>query len=131
MDTPQNIRILVIDKTKQGLKQKEIANHLSLSQSVVSRLIKRFKATGTIESFKKGKCGRKYKLRTRQVSIIRRESLKNPQATAREIQTSVGGDAHKLSVRSIQRYLRRTNRFPYRLKLTIYKCYVPSNIFYQ
>ena len=60
MDTPQNIRILVIDKFKQGLKHREIANHLSLSQSAVSRLIKRFKATGTIENFKTGKSGRKY-----------------------------------------------------------------------
>ena len=46
MDISQEVRSLVIEKFKKGVKQKDICVHLKLNKSAVSKLIKRFKTTG-------------------------------------------------------------------------------------
>lgn len=114
MDISISVRQLLVEKFKSGLKQKDICQHLNLKKSAVSKLLKQYKTTGSVLPQRKGRCGKKQLLSEREISLLRRESIKNPQATAREIQAAVGGQLSSLSVRSIRRYLRRCGRFSYR-----------------
>ena len=55
MDKPGYIRELVVTKNKEGLNQKTIANHLKISQSTVSRLLKLYRSTNNVLSPRKGR----------------------------------------------------------------------------
>ena len=111
MDISQEIRSLVIEKFKEGVKQKDICMHLKLKKSAVSKLIKRYKTTGSVSSRRKGRCGRKSSLSDRDMRKIYSKSTSDPWLTAREVQTSVGGNSANLTVRTIRNYLRRMGRF--------------------
>jgi len=115
MDTSSEIRQLLLKKFKEGMKQKDICSQLNLNKSTVSKLIKKYKLSGSISSNRKGRCGRKLALSMRERRKIRKECIKNPMATARELQLAVGGATSSLTVRSIRNYLRRAGRYTYRL----------------
>ena len=53
-------------------------------------------------------------LSQREINRVRRESQKDPEATAREIQKAVGDEAGNLSLLTIRRYLLRCGHFFYR-----------------
>ena len=110
MDTSLAVRKLVIEKSLQGLTQSEIAQQLNLCQSTVSRLIARYKSSGTLTPLRKGKCGRKRLLSARTDRLLARASKKNPRATAADIQKTVGGDANMVSLCTIK----RSDRLAYR-----------------
>jgi len=114
MDTSLNIKELVIVKYKEGLKQKQICDHLNLHKSVVCRIIQKYRKTGSVQSQRPGRCGRHLSLSAKEMSKIKRQSIKDPKATAREIQAGVGGKCLDLSVRSMRRYLLRTGRLSFR-----------------
>ncbi len=103
IDTSLAVRKLVIEKSLQGLTQSEIAQQLNLCQSTVSRLIARYKSSGTLTPLRKGKCGRKRLLSARTDRLLARASKKNPRATAADIQKTVGGDANMVSLCTIKR----------------------------
>ena len=77
MDISQEIRSLVIEKFKEGVKQKDICMHLKLNKSEVSKLIKRFKTTGSVSSRRKGRRGRKSSLSDRDMRKIYERPLVN------------------------------------------------------
>jgi transposase len=108
MDTPLNICQLVISKMHAGMTQRFIAEQLNITQSAVKRVILRFKRTGSIDTLRKGRCGRKLKVSSQCARLLSRESLRHPKATAKQIQTAVGGAASTISVRTIQRSLCRS-----------------------
>ena len=114
MNKSPDLKKTIIALHNSGSSSHKIAHQLSLSQSTVSRLIKRYKQTGDdVPSRKKGSGGR-FSLSTREIRIINRESLIHPHLTAANIQVSVGGKCQNLSVRTIRRYLRRSNILAYR-----------------
>ena len=102
---------LAICKYKSGLKQSDIYRQLNLKRSTQSKHIKLHKSTVCVEPRQKGRCGKKMKLNSRE---NRRESQKDPTLTAKEIQSAVGGNSSKLSIRTIRRYLHRSGRLCYR-----------------
>ena len=114
MNKSPDLKKTIIALHNSGSSSHKIAHQLSLSRSTVSRLIKRYKQTGDdVPSSKKGSGGR-FSLSTREIRIINRESLIHPHLTAANIQVSVGGKCQNLSVRTIRRYLRRSNILAYR-----------------
>ena len=80
----------------------------------MSELIKRYKTTGTVSSRRKGRCERKSSLSDRDMRKIYSKSTSDSWLTARDVQTSVGGNSANLTVRTIRNYLRRLGRFTYR-----------------
>jgi transposase len=85
--------------------QRQIANDLSVSQNVVSLIIRRFQATGSTTTKRKGHCGRKCKLTDREKKMVLRESKKNPRLTAAEIKHTSADIGAKVSVTTIKRIL--------------------------
>ena len=114
MDIPENICNLVIEKMESGLTQRTIAAHLNIPQSTVSTVIQRFKRTGKATQDRVDKCGRNKLLSERDERAIRRESVKNPLSTAREIRDAVGGHVQQVSLSTVKRCLRREDRISYR-----------------
>ena len=114
MDSSNSSRATVIALYNEGLTQRTIAERVNLSQSSVSRLIRRHVATGSTEANRRGRCGRKLALDERTARKLRRESLIKPRATAKDIQTSVGGRASEVSISTIKRSLVKSGRISYR-----------------
>jgi transposase len=108
MDTPRNICQLVINKLNAGFTQGVVAEQLEITQSAVKRICQRYKRTGSIDALRKGRCGRKSKISPHCARLLSRESLRNPKATARQVQAAVGDSANTVSVRTIQRSLIRS-----------------------
>jgi len=114
MDTPLAIRKLICSYYEEGYSQRKIAQFVKSTQASVFRVLKKYKATGEATSNRKGNCKRPFILNQRQMRQLRRCCLEDPCASARQIQSKLGGIFSNLSVRSVQRYLRRVNCFPFR-----------------
>lgn len=114
MYTPENICRLVVSKVEAGLTQRTIANQLNISQSAVSRIINRYRRTGQFTPFRPSTSGRRPSLSARSARLLARQSVANPQFTARQIQRAVGGESSQVSTRTVQRYLVRQGRISYR-----------------
>ena len=99
--------------SRKVLNKKDICVYLKLNKSAVSKLIKRYKTIGSVSSRRKGRCGRKSSLSDRDMRKIHSKSTSDPWLTAREVQTSVGGNSANLTVRTIRNYLRLLGRFTY------------------
>ena len=95
---------------------REIATNLGMCQSTVTRIINHYKRTGSVKTLRKGKCGPVAKVRNCGKRYIIRESVKDPRKTASEIQKSAGISAAHVSLRTIQRILRKGGRRCYRSK---------------
>ena len=113
-DIPATICDLVIANQQEGLSQRQLANNLNLAQSTVSTIIQRHKRTGNSTQNRIGRCGRKKILSVRDSRLIRRESLKNPRATAMQLRSAVGGRVANVSVSTVRRELRRSGLVSYR-----------------
>lgn len=100
--------------------QREIATELNISQTTVSKVIKIWSETGSIEDHSEDQRGPKYKLDAREVRKLRVEAKKDPRRSAREIQAAAGPVAQTLSVRTIQRYLHRDGLKSYRPQKVAY-----------
>jgi transposase len=94
--------------------QRQIANDLGVSQNVVSLIIRRFQATGSTTTKRKGHCGRKCKLTDREKKMVLRESKKNPRLTAAEIKHTSADIGAKVSVTTIKRILLESGRRAHR-----------------
>jgi transposase len=116
-DLPQNIRERVIALHRHTSKtQQEISADLDISQNAVSLIIRRFEATGMTTTMRRGKCGRKPKLTTREKNLIVRESKKDPSLTASEIKTRSGAVGEKVSLTTVRQTLRDYGRKVYRTR---------------
>ena len=114
MDTPESIRRLILIKFREKKTQQQISNETNVPQSTISRILKRYKENGEISAQRKSRCGRKRKLSDRLNRSIKNASIRNPRATARDIQSEVGMGALDVSIDSIKRSLRRSGLTTYR-----------------
>ena len=113
-DIPAAICELVVTKHQEGLSQYEIGNNLNLARTTVSTIIRRHKETGNASQNRFGRSGRKKCLTEHESRLIRRESLKNPRATASQIRPAVGGRVDDVSISTVRRELRRSGLVSYR-----------------
>lgn len=107
MDVSLEKRDLVIEMYLCGNLQKDISTTLKISQSTVSRLIAKYKNGQSLNTKRPGRCGRKRTLTSRTTRLIVRQAITNPHFTSFQIQRAVGGDALRVSTRTIRRNLRR------------------------
>ena len=114
MNCSSDIRQKIIQFFREGDSQREIAQRLSISQSAVSRLIKRSKKTGASIPSRKIASGRRNSLSMREIRRLKMESSAHPEWSAAQIQATVGGNCAKLSLRTMQRYLIKAGCLPYR-----------------
>jgi transposase len=114
MDTPATTCKIIIRKVNDGMTQRAISAQLHLSQSAVARAVIRYKKTGKFTALRPGRCGRKLSLSVRTARLLARASVYNPRASAREVQTTVGGNANNVSLSTVRRSLVRSGRLAIR-----------------
>ena len=107
MDTNQSIRTRIIALFKENLPQRQISARLLVPRSTVKDIIKKFKATNSIQSTRKGRCGRKSQLTMRDQRSLLRCSAEDPNRTARQLQAYVDGNCAKVTTRTVRSYLQR------------------------
>lgn len=107
MDTNISVRQIIVQQHKAGFSERNIAASVGLSKSTVHSILSRFAATGTLQVKRAGRCGRKRSLTARDDHRLQRESVCHPQWTAQAIRRSVGGTALNVSLRTVQRSLKR------------------------
>lgn len=106
-DVPQSTRDHIIALHLHTSKSKrQIARDVGVSEHAVRVIIRQFNETGQSTNSRKGKCGRKMKLSTRERRAVVREARKNPSATAGEIQSEVPEIGNKVSCSTIKKVLR-------------------------
>lgn len=115
MDTPTLIRERIIAKYTENVPQTVISRELSVPKATVCNIIKKFRETASIEPSRRGRCGRRRLLTTRDVRMLSRASIQRPQATSRQLQQQVGGSLAQVSLRTVRRELVRCGRIVYRL----------------
>jgi transposase len=94
----------------EGMNQRDVAAQLHVSQSAVSRIVRRYRKTNQHQALRKGKCGRKLSLSPKSIRLVARESIRNPHATARQIQMAVGGTVSDVSIDTVRRVLNSAGR---------------------
>jgi len=114
MDTPANIRNLIIQHHNDGKKQREIGRIFNLHHTTVGRIVKQQQASGSTAVKRRGKCGRPQALSDQAQRLLKRTCQVAPHLTAREVQQCAGGDAVNVSINTIKRSLRRSGLFTYR-----------------
>jgi transposase len=115
MDLPLDAReqIIIFFNTGQ-FTYREIAAHMNISVSCVSKIIALWRETGSVKSRRFGRPSTKPRMPERTKRLILRQSEIDPRATARQLRERVGGDAAKFSVRTIRRCLQYGGRRAYR-----------------
>ena len=84
------IRDLIIHHHQQNLTQQQIAAIVLVDQSNISRIIKKWKQSGTVKTRRKHRCGRKRLFTSRGERVLARISSNNPKMTAKEVQREAG-----------------------------------------
>ena len=110
MDTPTSLKELIIVHHESRMSSYQIAVIKHLLRSTVRDVIKRLQAHGSVESYRKGKCGRKRILRDRDRRAISSTIKINPRLTAREIREEVAGADATVSLDTIKRESRLQGR---------------------
>ena len=114
-DIPKNIREQVILLNRHTSKtQREIAQELGISQKSVSRILRRYMATNSLETSRATNCGRNEKLSARSKKMIVRMSTKNPQLSVSQIKFECGAIVENVSRRTVNRVLTRAGLRSYR-----------------
>ena len=99
------------------LSQRKIAAEVGVNQSSVSRIIAHQKKNGSLTPARRGKCGRKRKLTSREERLLVQENKKLPFMTSNEHKRSLN---LKVSTRTVRRVLVRKGRIskrPYKKQL--------------
>lgn len=78
-----DIKIKIINFFKNGESQISIAKRLKINKSIISRLIKKYKSTGSVKTIKSGGRPRKTNLRTDEQII--RVMKKNPFLSSKKV----------------------------------------------
>ena len=106
MDEEKAVRNEIIALSRHTSKSnREIARDLSVSHTLVNKVVKQYQDSGDYETKRRGNCGRKEKLTQRDRSVIVREAKKNPHASSGEIQRNISGVGASVSTRTIRRVL--------------------------
>ena len=108
-------KIAVITQLAQENRTiRSTAEAVNMPTSTVGGIVKRFRNNGQTSANRVGRCGRKRKLSPCTVRKLGRASQANPQASARDIQETVGGSALNVHVNTVKRSLRSSGRLTYR-----------------
>lgn len=94
----EDFKTKIINDFKAGLKQKSICDKYSINKSAVSKIIKKFRETGSVKTQHLG--GRPRKTTPRQDNLIAREFKKFPKITPREVVNSL---KLEISTRTVSR----------------------------
>lgn len=115
MTLSREVKQRIIDLAQHTSKsQREIARELNIHHKTVQRILSVWHDTGSLEEVKKENRGRKSKIDCRTGRLLARESKKNPQSCARQIQVAAGPAAREISLRTVQRCLKKLDRRAYR-----------------
>jgi transposase len=93
---------------------REIARRVGCSDYGVRKIMNHWLVTGSTDSERKGKCGRKPLLNPREKMSLVRESKKDNQLTLREIRQNAGEIGVKISRTTVHRILHSAGRKAYR-----------------
>jgi len=110
MDTPPDIRNLIIQYHRDGYTCGQIANIVKRPRPTVIRLVKQYRDTGSTKVMRTGMCGRHLLLSEREERTLARASVINPKLTARELRSVVGGKVAQVSVSTVKRALKRQGK---------------------
>jgi transposase len=113
MDTPVNIRELIVLKYEEGHTQKRISQDLHVPTSTVYDIVKHYRMSGETGN-QRYHCGSERLLSTRDDRVLRRACDGNPHATARQLQAAVGGKVSEVSISTVKRSLLLSGRPAYR-----------------
>jgi len=107
--TPRK-RAILIQYSKDGVKQRDISRKLKLSESVVSRIIKKYRATGSSSPRKRS--GRPRVSSKREDSLIRRCAVQTPTISSLQIKINTGVRASACTIRRrlVQEFALRAHR---------------------
>lgn len=103
-----------------GKKQKQIAKLCKVSQSAVSKILKQFRLTRSLETNLTGHCGRKRKTTKRSDRLLLMKSKKNPRLTSQDLCRDLRQHGVKVSSRTVRRRLcelKRPARCPVKRQL--------------
>jgi transposase len=115
MDTPLATRQHIVHLHEvQHMTYRRIASLLNVGRSTVGDVINLWQQTGEVKSRRCGRIATNLALGKRTVRLLVRESVINPRATARQLRDCVGGEASRVSLRTIQRCLKRGDRCAFR-----------------
>ena len=115
MDTPQGKRSSIVAmKENTSMSIRSIAAALQVPKSTVSNVINQYKKTGSIETKRKGKCGRKKKTSPRDDAFLLRESIKYPKKTSHQLNVAISGHGVSIDSSTVRRRLLAAGRPAYR-----------------
>lgn len=115
MTLKREIKQRIVDLANHTTKsQREIALDLGISRWAVQTTLRIWNETGSLEDHKDEVRHRPQKLSDREEKCVVRQSVKNPQMTAKEVQQSSCPAAKTVSVRTVQRILSKGGRKAYR-----------------
>ena len=84
----EEIRLLIGEKLKNGMEQRELVRLLQIPRTTVQKIWKRFIQSGVIDYVQKTDCPPK--LYKRDIKKLCLESRRNPFLTAKEVHSGVG-----------------------------------------
>jgi transposase len=115
MDIPQSLRDVIVAYHEDGkMSWRRIAATLMLPKSTVSNILRKYCQTGSSAASRKGNCGRRPCLTTRDERGLARASKNHPSATARELRERVGGRLSSVSLTTVKKTLRKYGLHAYR-----------------
>jgi transposase len=115
MDTTNEMRQKIITLHQTGdYSNRAISRQLNVHRTTVDRIIKLWNETGNVQSRRYGRPPTNHKLSVRTERALVRRSVSYPQETARQVRDLQGGEAQHVSVRTVQRVLRKYGRIPMR-----------------
>lgn len=114
MDTPINIRRLIIQHFLKGWTYRRISEATNVPRSTVSDIINNYRRTGSPTTRRHGRSATNSRITTRDDHRIRQISTADPQLTARQIQEEVGGSVSQVHVSTVKRHIVHAGRFAYR-----------------
>lgn len=111
MPISEHVRSQIVALNEHSnLKQKDIAKLCKVSQSAVSKILKRFRSTGSLETAYVGNTGRKRMSTDRDDRLLLVKSKKNPRLTSRELCRELKLHGVSMSSRTVRRRLQEFNR---------------------
>nr|ACV85768.1 transposase [Acipenser fulvescens]ACV85769.1 transposase [Acipenser fulvescens] len=105
----KQIRIKVLQKHQSGVGYKNISKALTISQSTVKSIIKKWREYGTTVNL--SRTGRPQKLSIRARRALVREATKSPMATLKELQCSTAELGDTVHTATIARVLHKTGLY--------------------
>lgn len=101
-------------KTHTSMSNQEIAKRLEISPNSVSRIWKFYVETGSLDTQYGEHCGRPSTLSERDKRAIVIAAKRDPMATSKEVQRSVGSSVSNISTRRVRQIILHAGQIAYR-----------------